>query len=117
MTSSNDQSYADRRTHSRIELMVQPTAALCVPGGPESAAAPVLDISLGGARIQSDVGLISPDNLIDLMIEGVRARAEIVWRSATEIGLRFVEQAGQAVVGIFERVLTREYVPVNNAAS
>jgi len=100
---------ADRRRHSRIELSEWPMAAISGQGDNLAVRAEVLDISLGGARVKIDRAISSDRNFVEFMIDGVKAIAEIVWHSATEIGLRYVEQAGDAAVNIFERLLTREY--------
>ena len=104
----NQDSFADRRDHWRIELMMPTRAEVKVQQGELLGLGKVLDISLGGAKVQSDATLGNLKGVVEIVIEGIIARAEIVWQSATEVGLRFVEQAGQAVVGIFERVLMRE---------
>lgn len=100
---------ADRRRHSRIELSDWPMAAISGEGDIVAVRGEVLDISLGGARVKVDRAISTDRNLVEFMIDGVKAIAEIVWHSATEIGLRYVEQAGEAAVNIFERLLTREF--------
>lgn len=100
---------ADRREHSRIELMDLPTAAISEQGDNLAVRAEVLDISLGGARMKIDHAIEPTRRTIEVMIDGVKTIAEIVWRSATEVGLRYIEQAGEAAVTIFEQILTREF--------
>jgi len=104
----NQDSFADRRDHWRIELMMPTKAEVMVQQGQSFGLGKVLDISLGGAKVQSDAALGNLKGVVEIVIDGIAARAEIVWQSATEVGLRFVEQAGQAVVGIFESILMRE---------
>jgi hypothetical protein len=100
---------ADRREHSRIELIQLPTAALSEEGDNVAFRAQVLDISLGGARVKIDRAIEPARRTIEVLIDGVKTIAEIVWRSATEVGLRYIEQAGDAAVTIFEQILTREF--------
>ncbi len=47
---------------------------------------------------------------LTLMIEQIAAKAEIVWQTATEIGLRSVETAGEASINILERILKSDLV-------
>lgn len=100
---------ADRREHSRIELMQLPTAAISDAGENVAIRAQVMDISLGGARVKVDRAIEPAQRTIEVLIDGVKTVAEIVWRSATEVGLRYIEQAGDAAVTIFEQILTREF--------
>lgn len=100
---------ADRREHSRIELMQLPTAAITNAEDKIAIRAQILDISLGGARVKIDHEIEPARRTIEVMIDGVKTVAEIVWRSATEVGLRYIEQAGDAAVTIFEQILTREF--------
>jgi hypothetical protein len=100
---------ADRRQHSRIEVQQSLSAAICEAHEGLSVTAQVLDVSLGGARVKLSRALESVQDTVEVLIEGVRTIAQIVWRSPTEIGLRYVEQAGDAAVDIFEKVITREF--------
>lgn len=67
--------------------------------------AEILDVSLGGARLRIREGMANMKGMLTLMVEQIAATAEIVWQSATEIGLRFLEAAGDAPINILERIL------------
>ncbi|WP_416899990.1 MAG: PilZ domain-containing protein [Minwuia sp.] len=110
-------SFADRRRHSRIEMFGLPQAAISERGDNLSVCGQILDISLGGARVRVDSGIYGQRGNVEVLIEGVKVVAEIVWRSATEIGLRFAEQAGDASVRIFEQILNRQFGRKYSAAS
>ena len=101
--------YADRRRHSRIELTDFPRAALAGHGDNLSVRAEILDISLGGARMRIDRMIDPGQRVVEVLINGIVAVAEVVWQSATEVGLRYVENANDAAVRIFEQVLNYAY--------
>lgn len=96
---------ADRREYSRIDLADMPRTAWLDCGNEDGLEAEILDVSLGGARLRVAQGMGNVQHLLTLMIEQIAARAEIVWQTATEIGLRFVEAAGEAPINLLERIL------------
>ncbi|WP_417518616.1 PilZ domain-containing protein [Minwuia sp.] len=106
---NNEISLADRRQHSRIELTELPLAAINGENDNLAVRAQVLDISLGGARVRIDRALDPARRTVEILIDGIKTVAEVVWRSPTELGLRYLEQAGDAAVVIFEQILTREF--------
>jgi len=100
---------ADRRIHSRIESLDQPVAAINEEDTNLCFHARILDISLGGARMQVDHQIAAERNVVEVLIDGIKAVAEIVWRTSTEIGLRYIDQAENAAINIFEQIITREF--------
>ncbi|ANK79439.1 MAG: hypothetical protein TEF_00530 [Rhizobiales bacterium NRL2] len=68
------------------------------------------DISLSGARVTIDHPMALSADVIEFMVDGIRITAEIVWRSVREIGLRFVDPAGNQSVQLFERVITGAFL-------
>jgi hypothetical protein len=96
---------ADRREYSRIDLADMPREAWLDCGNHDGLDAQILDVSLGGARLRIPPGMANLGGYLTLMIEQIAAKAEIVWQTATEIGLRFVETAGEASINILERIL------------
>lgn len=96
---------ADRREYSRIDLIDAPRSAWLECGDQKGLNAEILDVSLGGARLRIEQGIGNLQGLLRILVEQVEATAEIVWQSATEIGLRFLETAGEAPINILERIL------------
>lgn len=96
---------ADRREYSRIDLVDMPRTAWLDCGDQSGLDAEILDVSLGGARLRIREGMANMRGMLTLMVEQIAATAEIVWQSATEIGLRFLEAAGDAPINILERIL------------
>ena len=96
---------ADRREYSRIDLVDMPRTAWLDCGDQSGLDAEILDVSLGGARLRIREGMANMKGMLTLMVEQIAATAEIVWQSATEIGLRFLEAAGDAPINILERIL------------
>ena len=97
--------HADRREFSRIDLEDAPrTIQLDGPDGGHMQAE-LLDISLGGMRIRIPEGLGNLSGWITMCLENLQARAEIVWSTATEIGLRYLEAAGATPITILEHIL------------
>lgn len=108
---------ADRREYSRIDLADTPRAAWLDCGDQSGLDAEILDVSLGGARLRVDQGMANIKGLLTLMVEQVAATAEIVWQSATEIGLRFLETAGEAPITILERILKADLGILTNGSN
>jgi hypothetical protein len=99
---------ADRREYSRIDLVDAPRPAWLDCGNQNGLGAEILDVSLGGARLRIDQGMGNLKGLLKLLVDQIEASAEIVWQTATEIGLRFLESAGEAPINILERILKSE---------
>ncbi len=100
--------YSDRRRHSRIELVRSMLAAITEGG--VSVTCRLRDISLSGARVTIDHPMALSADVIEFVVDGIRITAEIVWRSVREIGLRFVDPAGNQSVQLFERVITGAFL-------
>lgn len=54
----------------------------------------VRDISVSGARLRVENGLAVPENFeLLLLTEDARTPARVVWRKATEVGVRFAARS------------------------
>ncbi|WP_416899838.1 MAG: PilZ domain-containing protein [Minwuia sp.] len=103
----------ERRSHTRIELR-ETTAPVTIESA-RGAAFPgeIVDISLGGARVR--YGAFEPEagEPVRLRVHDEQAEAEICWRRADEVGLRFIGLTMEAACQILETILRRQvYSPV-----
>jgi len=95
----------DRRQFNRLDVsQLAPHVKLVSEDGKQSDAQ-LLDISLGGARLavgEADAPWV--DNL-RVVLDQVELMAVVAWRTATEVGLRYVDAAGSTIVTIIEAIL------------
>lgn len=89
---------AERRSHPRR----RDNSPVYVGDGGVARKCALVDVSAGGARIFVGKGVDLPDYVV--LVDprtGLSRRAKLVWRTATEVGVRFLEQ------GVRYRVLSR----------
>lgn len=87
--SGQSRSYTDKRRERRQAL--SHVAAIASTEGALVTACAVRDISLSGARLEVEPGHEIPDEFVLLLSRNGRARRRctVMWRSDTEIGVRF----------------------------
>lgn len=99
----------NRRNYTRINL----TGRTIVEIGNSAirVSGTLLDISLGGARLK--VSNLADWSLrqVDVVVDGMRTIADVVWRREGEVGLRFRAsgQAAVSAVDLFEYIILGEY--------
>lgn len=99
----------NRRNYTRINLTGRTIVEIC--NSAIRVSGTLLDISLGGARLKVSEMADWSLRQVDVIVDGMKTVADVVWSRAGEIGLRFrvSGQAAVSAVDLFEYIILGEY--------
>lgn len=95
----------DRRQFNRLDVSRFAPHVTLVSEDGKASDAQLLDISLGGARVAVGEADAPWTDRLHVLVDHVELVAVVAWRTATEVGLRYVDTAGSTIVSIIEAIL------------